>query len=408
MTGPGSIVPYTAVLGLRRQPTPDWIAQVRARFPVEPAIDEVFTRKLRKRVETPEHSMDSSGLPERLRAFLAAETGQPDLRVHDVQRLSGGASKEQFSFGLRWRPDGTGPAVTAPMMLRMDPSEAIVETHRRREWEVLRAMRGVVPVPRARWLDADGGALGRPALVADFLEGTVRPPGADQMSGVGMYFQPHLREALADQFVEILARIHAVDWSRCELPSFAVPEPGTTQAVDWALGLWERAWYEDTLDAHPIMARAALWLQENRPVVERPVVVHGDYRSGNFMYDEQLRINAIFDWELAYLGDHHDDLAWASLGLFAGPDEQGNRLASSLLTREEFLSRYERASGNPVDRDRLFYYQLFSYYKISVIAVATSLRVAHARRTHLDAMMNFASGIGYVGISELNRMLEQT
>ncbi|MGQ0482237.1 MAG: phosphotransferase, partial [Pseudonocardia sp.] len=180
------------------------------------------------------------------------------------------------------------------------------------------------------------------------------------------------------------------------------------QAVDWALGLWDRAWYEDTLDAHPIMARAALWLQENRPVVQRPVVVHGDYRSGNFMYDDQLRINAIFDWELAYLGDHHDDLAWASLALFAGPDEQGNRLASSLLIPEEFLRRYERASGNPVDRDRLFYYQLFSYYKISVIAVATSLRVAHGRRTHLDAMMNFASGIGYVGISELNRMLERT
>lgn len=399
---------YTPTQRLRSAPTPEWIAGSRARFPVEPAIDEVFTRKLRKRVETPEHSMDSSGLPERLRAFLAAETGQPDLRVHQVQRLSGGASKEQFSFGLHWRPDGTGPAVTEPMMLRMDPSEAIVETHRRREWEVLRAMRGVVPVPRVRWLDADGTALGRPALVADFVEGTVRPPGADQMSGVGMYFPPHLREALADQFVEILARIHAVDWSRCELPSFAVPVPGTTQAVDWALGLWDRAWYEDTLDAHPIMARAALWLQENRPVVQRPVVVHGDYRSGNFMYDDQLRINAIFDWELAYLGDHHDDLAWASLALFAGPDEQGNRLASSLLIPEEFLRRYERASGNPVDRDRLFYYQLFSYYKISVIAVATSLRVAHGRRTHLDAMMNFASGIGYVGISELNRMLERT
>ena len=74
---------------------------------------------------------------------------------------------------------------------------------------------------------------------------------------------------------------------------------------------------------------------------------------------------------------------------------------------DEFLEQYERISGNPVDRQRLLYYQIFSYYKISVIAVATSLRVAHGRRTHLDAMMNFAAGLGYVGISELNRLLDR-
>jgi aminoglycoside phosphotransferase (APT) family kinase protein len=399
---------HTTNLALRHSPTPEWIAAMRARYPVEPAIDAVFTRKLGKRIELPEHSMDFSALPELLRAFLIQETGQSDLKVDQIARLSGGASKEQFSFLLTWQPEGATQPVTWRLMLRMDPSEAIVETHRLREWEVLRAMQGVVPVPEVLWLDAAGTARGRPALIAGFADGTVRPPGADKMSGVGMYFEPSLREALKEQFVAILARIHQLDWRQRVLPSFAVPTAGTTQAVDWALGLWERAWHEDTLDAHPIMERAALWLREHRPVVERPVLVHGDYRSGNFMYDDQLHINAIFDWELAYLGDYHDDLAWASLALFGCPDEAGSTgLASSLMPVDEFLDRYERLSGNSVDRQRLFYYQVFSYYKISVIAVATSLRVAHGRRTHLDAMMNFASGLGYIGISELNRLLER-
>ena len=398
---------HTLTLALRHRPAPEWIAAMRERFPVEPAIDEVFTRKLNKRVELPEHSMDFSALPERLRVFLVQETGQTELRVEGVARLSGGASKEQFSFLLTWRPDGAAGPVTERLMLRMDPSEAIVETHRLREWEVLRAVRGTVPVPEVLWLDEEGEALGRPALIARFLEGTVRPPGADRMSGVGMYFDPALRAALKEQFVAILARIHGLDWRTKSLPSFAVPESGTTQAVDWALGLWERAWHEDTLDAHPIMERAALWLREHRPVVARPVLVHGDYRSGNFMYDDALAINAIFDWELAYLGDYHDDLAWASLTLFGGLDEAGAGLASSLLPEAEFLALYERLSGNPVDPERLFYYRIFSYYKIVVIAVATSLRIAHGRRTHLDAMMNFASGLGYIGISELNRLLDR-
>lgn len=154
------------------------------------------------------------------------------------------------------------------------------------------------------------------------------------------------------------------------------------------------------------MERAALWLRENMPTVGDPVLVHGDYRSGNFMYDADLRINAIFDWELAYLGDYHDDLAWASLPIFGGPDEQGNVLASSLMPTEEFLEKYEQLSGNRIDQDKLKYYQVFSFYKISVIAAATSIRVAYSQKTHLDAMMNFSGGIGYVGLSQLNRLLD--
>ncbi|MGK2914498.1 MAG: hypothetical protein ACSLE5_08600, partial [Porticoccaceae bacterium] len=119
------------------------------------------------------------------------------------------------------------------------------------------------------------------------------------------------------------------------------------------------------------------------------------------------RINAIFDWELAYLGDYHDDLAWASLSVFGGADEHGRPLASSLLSIEEFVEKYQRYSGFSVDPKKLFYFQVFSLYKIAVIAAAASLRVAHSRKTHLDAMMNLASGIGYVAISELSRILER-
>ena len=181
MTGP-----RTPTEALRQRPTEAWISAQRERFPVEPTIDEVFTHKLRKRMAATEHSLDFGGLDLRLQEFLSAQTGQPELRVEALERLSGGASKEQFSFWLHWRPEGAEHPVRQRMMLRMDPTEAIVETHRRREWEVLRAVHGRVPVPEALWLDPEGRALGRPALIAGFLDGTVRPPGADRMSGVGM------------------------------------------------------------------------------------------------------------------------------------------------------------------------------------------------------------------------------
>ena len=399
---------YTPTQALRAQPSEQWISDIRNRYPVEKAIDEMFTRKLHNRSEAAGQNLDFTRLQKPLTEFLKNETGQSDLEVLDLQRLSGGASKEQFTFDLVWQgPEGTRE--TRKLMVRMDPKESIVETHRLRECQVLKAAWGEVPVPEVLWIDPEGEQLGQPALIADFLEGTVQPPqpeAGEKMSGVGMYFNPQLRAALSDQFVKILADIHAIDWRKKDLSTLDVPEPNTNAAVQTSFGLWERAWNEDTLSAHPVMERGALWLKENMPIVENPVLVHGDYRSGNFMYSEDLKINAIFDWELAYLGDYHDDLAWASLTIFGGPDEEGRLLASSLMPIEEFLAKYESYSGNAVDPGKLFYYQVLSFYKISVIAAATSIRVAHGRKTHLDAMMNFAGGIGYLGISELNRLLD--
>lgn len=397
---------YTPTQALRAKPTEAWISDIRARYPVETSVDEVFCRKLQNRDFAAIQDMDFSRLQEPLTEFLKQETGQSDLQVQDLQRLSGGASKEQFTFDLLWQGP-TGAREIRKLMLRMEPKESIVETHRMREFQVMQAAWGEVPVPEVFWIDPEGKTLGQPALVAEFLEGTVQPADAgEKMSGVGMYFNPQYRAALGPQFVQILADIHAIDWKSKNLDTLDVPEPNTTNALERAIGLWERAWNEDTLSAHPIMERAVVWLKENMPVVENPVLVHGDYRSGNFMFSEDMTINAIFDWELAYLGDYHDDLAWASLTIFGGSDEEGNLLASSLMSLEDFLRNYETASGNKVDLKKLYYYQVLSFYKISVISAATNLRVAFSRKTHLDAMMNLASGMGYVSISELNRLLD--
>jgi aminoglycoside phosphotransferase (APT) family kinase protein len=295
---------------------------------------------------------------------------------------------------------------TRKLILRMDPSESIVETHRLREAQLLRAMSGQVAVPDVLWVDPTPEHLGHPFLIAGFLEGAVQPEGGKKASGIGIYFEPRLRDGLKDQFVHNLARIHTFDWQNADLSAFDRPEAGTTQANAWALGLWERVWAEDTLEAHPIMARAAKWLREYMPVVERPVIVHGDYRSGNFMFTPDLKINAVLDWELAHLGDHHEDLAWAAMDVVGCPDENGTMMICGLAAKEEFLARYQHYSGLPVDPQRLFYFQVYSYYKLAVICIATNLRAAYGRRTHLDTMMNLVSGIGFLCTAAVQRLLE--
>lgn len=396
--------PYTETLGLRAHPDDHWIAAVRRGYPVERALDEVLTRKLRRRGHSAAHKTDVDTLHSRLLDWLRQTTAQGDLRISSLQRLTGGASKEQFTFDLNWRNE-LGIHEIRKMILRMDPSESVVETHRLREAQVLRAMRGVVPVPEVFWVDESGELLGHPFLIAGFLKGTVQPDGGGKVTGLGMYFEPDLRRTLKDQYVEHLAAIHTLDWQSMDMSAYDKPEAGTRQANEWSLGLWERIWHEDALEAHPIMENGALWLRENMPPIENPMIVHGDYRSGNFMYDDKHRINAILDWELCHLGDFHEDLAYNRCQLLGTVDDDGDVLACGLLPFDEFVDKYQTFSGNTVCAERLFYYDVFTHYKTAVIS-ATALRVAHGRKTHLDAMMNLIGGLGRYATAKLQQLLD--
>ena len=396
---------YTQTLKNRAQPTEQWITHIREHYPVESIIDETLTKKLRQRNNTTAHQTNFEHLEERLTRYIKTTTGQNDIGLTNLKRLSGGASKEQFTFDLEWIQD-SGERATHKLILRMDPSESIVETHRLREAQVLKAMWGEVPVPKVFWCDPEKDNLGHPFLIAGFLEGTVQPEGGDKASGLGMYFEPTLREALKDQFVQHLAHIHNVDWQKKDLSAFDKPQSNSIEGNDWSLTWWERVWQEDSIEAHPIIENAARWLRDNLPVTENPVIVHGDYRSGNFMYTDEHQINAILDWELSHIGDFHEDLAYTTLKILGTP-ENNEVLTSGLMSKEEFLDKYQEMSGFTVDPKRLFYFEVLSYYKTAVIAVATSLRTSYSQKTHLDAMMNMISGFGYIGTSALQRLLDK-
>ena len=61
---------------------------------------------------------------------------------------------------------------------------------------------------------------------------------------------------------------------------------------------------EDELTPQPIARAAIRWLRRSPPPHPRRLsVVHGDYRTGNFLFDAEGRIRAILDWEMCHLGD---------------------------------------------------------------------------------------------------------
>ena len=324
----------------KNRPTAEWIEQLRARYPCEAELDRLLTRKLNRRAGPPFSPIALKTLLSAAEALIASEIKE-SFELTEPRWLAGGASKLQMAFKLNWHQPGVGRSST-PMVVRMEPSESITETSRLREFQIIKAMKGRVPVPTTYWLDSEGKYLPYPGIIYGFAAGVSKPTASSSgVSGVGTKMPPSLRTELGSQYVEHLARIHTFDWRKADLSAFDKPGPGT-QAVEWQLNRWERVWEEDSNEDVPLMRLAMSWLRRNKPETDHISVVHGDYRVGNFLFTESDRkITAWLDWELSYLGDHHEDLAWTTKDIFGHADEEGKHFLVGGFIREEF-SRIRR------------------------------------------------------------------
>ena len=216
------------------------------------------------------------------------------------------------------------------------------------------------------------------------------------------------RRTLGSQYVEHLARIHTFDWSDSDLDAFDKPALGT-QAIEWRLNHWERVWEEDANEDIPLMRLAMSWLRRNMPSIEHISVVHGDYRVGNFLFTEHdNRISAWLDWELSYLGDRHEDLAWATKDIFGHRAEDGSTfLIGGFMPTEEFFDAYEKSSRFSVNRKTLKYYDIFGNYKSVAICLGGGWRAPRNGKTHQDVLVVWLAGIAYRLLDQLREQLEE-
>ena len=132
-------------------------------------------------------------------------------------------------------------------------------------------------------------------------------------------------------------------------------------------------------------------------MLDRVSVLHGDYRAGNFLFDEASgQVTAWLDWERGYLGDRHRDLAWITMPLFGHyAEDRTTLLVSGLVPLEDFYSKYEVASGLKIDMKRLRYYRILNSYQLIASILGTGYRVARLGRSHQDILLTWIEGIVY-------------
>jgi aminoglycoside phosphotransferase (APT) family kinase protein len=394
---------------VRDNPTPEFIADLRRRFPVDAESDRLLLRKMNRRADPPHRHLTLNEMSDRLRKMLG-EVIDGDFAISGLRWLTGGASKIQISFDLTWTNTREGPSEQR-LVIRMDPAEASNTTSREREAELLQLFDGIIAVPKVFWLDADAKWFPEPALIYSFIPGVTRPKNtsAGAVIGLGTNFGPALREVLAPQLLRDLATIHTTDVSQMSFKTMEVPELGSTESARLQLNRARRVWEEDRDEDFPLMDAAACWLEAELPILDQVSVVHGDFRSGNFLFDEQSRqITAWLDWERGLIGDRHRDLAWMTQrekGHFSADGQ--TYYVCGLIPLDEFYERYEKASGLSVNQRNLKFYRVLNCFQIITTVMGTAYRVAKLAKSHQDILLARIRAVGPVVADELITLLEE-
>jgi aminoglycoside phosphotransferase (APT) family kinase protein len=307
---------------------------------------------------------DDADLARKLERYLATQLeGATELRVDVKGRISRGYSRENWLFDAEWRE--RGEAIRRKLILRRDPpgGTSVVETAREPEFRVLRALETTeIPVPRAHWLETTGEWLDRPFLVLERYEGTVGPTILTDTSPLGIDRDARVR--LAGRFCELLAKIHRLDWRALGLAEIYEVPPGNPAEFELqrVIAFTERS----LLEPQPELVEVIGWLERHLPKNGRVSLVHGDFRAENAIVDGE-RIVVLLDWELARLSDPMADLAWHMM-----PITMPFHFIPGAWEPADLLRRYGELTGEPVDPERLRFWQVLIMLSVTAIGMMTA------------------------------------
>jgi aminoglycoside phosphotransferase (APT) family kinase protein len=297
-----------------------------------------------------------------LAQFLAGAAGASAVQIREMRLLSGGAIQENWLLDAEI--NGGPHAGTLAAVVRCDsPSEVSVSHGRPQEYALLRtAFDAGVTVPEPLWLCEDREVIGRPFFVMRRIGGTA---AAHLMVKDGRYGGD--RRQLAERLGAELARIHSIR-----------PPQQSLDFLPWyeeAPALHQVRKFRDYLDGqhtpHPTLEWGLCWLERHAPPRDEITLVHGDFRTGNYMADEQ-GLTGVLDWEFAGWSDPLQDIGWfcAKCWRFGRNDQEAGGVGS----RDDFYRGYETVSGKPINRDLVRYWEVMAHMNWAVISIQQAQR----------------------------------
>jgi aminoglycoside phosphotransferase (APT) family kinase protein len=321
----------------------------------------------------PSHRLDEAALDLFLAARLPGYGGSLQVR-----QFPGGFSNPTYALDTM----DSGGQPRAYVLRKAPAGNLLASAHRvDREFRVLRALwDSDVPVPRAQVLCEDPQVLGTSFFVMERVEGR-------------LFSDPSLpgctlaeRAAIYDSMIDVLARLHAVDYASVGLADYGKPGDYLARQVD----LWTRQYRGAQTDEVLEMDRLGEWLARHIPAQgARRCIVHGDYRLNNLLiHPTEPRVVAVLDWELSTVGDPLCDLAYTCLCYYIPEAPVGfggaDPVSLGIPSEREFVAAYCDRTG--LTRFDWVFYLCLQLYKSSSILQGVYKRALEGRgnRAGLD------------------------
>lgn len=240
-----------------------------------------------------------------------------------------------------------------------------------REHRVLAVLHEAFPkAPRSYHLCDDPEVMGKPFFVMERRRGwVVRESWPSELPDTTTF-----RRSVAEGLVATLAELHRVDFVSLGLADLGRPSGFVARQVQGWADRWEQAKHEDV----PDMDRLATELASGAPPPQAATLLHNDFKLDNAMLATDASIEAVFDWDMATLGDPLVDLGtflayWASPGdaMFPLFDAE-SVILHDVMSHDEIVTTYGDATG--FDVSDVDWYEALAAFRIAVILQQIHIR----------------------------------
>jgi aminoglycoside phosphotransferase (APT) family kinase protein len=312
----------------------------------------------------------------RLAGWMASHVEGFGGALH-VQQFQGGASNPTFLLTASAR---------RYVLRKKPPGPLLASAHQvDREYRIMKALAGHVPVPVMRALCEDPTVIGTTFYVMDCLEGRIFRDAT--LPGLA----PAERAAVYDDLNATLAQLHAVDFEAVGLGDYGRPGNYFERQV----ARWTRQYREAESEPIPAMEALIAELPGRIPADQSVSIAHGDYRLENVMFHPtELRLIAVLDWELSTIGHPLADIAyngflWRSHSPGWGSLDGVDFVASGIPTEEEYVAAYCCRTGRAGIEDWAFYLA-FGIFRLASIGQGVFRRVLAGNAASERAASNAA------------------
>jgi aminoglycoside phosphotransferase (APT) family kinase protein len=293
-----------------------------------------------------------------------------------------GDGHSNVTFGL-----STGQVLRRPPRGPLPPSAHNVL----REARLLSALEPTpVRVPKVLAVCDDADVIGAPFYVMERIEGDVVTDTIPEPLDT-----PTERARMADELIDALVELHAVDWTAVGLEGFGKPTGYLERQLRRFIGLWD---HNKTREI-PEVETVGTWLKDHLPESPTATIVHGDYRLGNTMmaHSAPARLLSIFDWEMATIGDPLADVGYMMIHWRQADDPPVGKFTLHSVTsrpgfptRAELIARYEERSGRSMSN--LTWYVTLALWK-AIVFMEGNYKRAITGATDDPFLKSFGDGV---------------